>query len=135
VLAEQARRSVSDPETVDALNRLKEMSYETKELLESGRIDDVGMLLHRAWEWKRHLNSQVSTPTIDRVYGLARQAGALGGKIAGAGLAGTLMVYCPLDAQDEVRRTLATQGWRERSVGFEYDGATLCAEVGSTAQV
>lgn len=135
VLAEQARRSASDPETVDALNRLKEMSYETKELLEAGKLDEIGRLLHRAWESKQYLNSQVSTPTIDRVYSLARQAGALGGKIAGAGLAGTLMVYCPPETQDEVRRTLATQGWRERAVGFDFEGATLCAEVGTPAQV
>jgi D-glycero-alpha-D-manno-heptose-7-phosphate kinase len=135
VLAEQARRSVSDPETVDALNRLKEMSYEMRELLEKDRLDDLGHMLHRAWEAKRYLNSQVSTPAIDRVYSLARQAGALGGKLAGAGLAGTLMLYCPPDAQDEVRRTLATQGWRERAVGFDWEGAALCAEVGAPATV
>jgi D-glycero-alpha-D-manno-heptose-7-phosphate kinase len=130
VLAEQARRSASDPETVDALHRLKEMSYEMREMLESGKLDDVGALLHRAWESKRYLNSQVSTPTIDRVYSLARQAGALGGKLAGAGLAGTLMLFCPPEAQEEVRQTLASQGWRQRSMGFDWEGATMCAEVG-----
>ena len=131
VLAEQARRSVADPETVDALGRLKEMAYEMRDVLEAGRLDDVGELLNRAWESKRYLNSQVSTPMIDRCYSLAREAGALGGKLAGAGLAGTLMLYCPASSQDEVRRTLATQGWRERPVGFDWEGAALCAEVGT----
>lgn len=130
VLAEQARRSSSDPETIDALNRLKEMSYEMREVLEGGRLGEVGSLLNRAWEAKRFLNSQVSTPMIDRVYALAREAGALGGKLAGAGLAGTLVLYCPPEVQDEVRRTLASQGWRERPVGLDWEGAALCAEVG-----
>jgi D-glycero-alpha-D-manno-heptose-7-phosphate kinase len=130
VLAEQARRSVSDPETIEALGRLKEMAYETRELLDIGDYDSVGRLLDRAWDSKRLLNSQVSTPMIDRVYALARQAGALGGKLAGAGLAGTLLLYCPPEKQDEVRRTLATQGWRERRVGLDWEGAALCAEVG-----
>jgi D-glycero-alpha-D-manno-heptose-7-phosphate kinase len=131
VLAEQARRSASDPETVEALGRLKDMSYEMRELLEQNRLDEVGYLLHRAWEAKRFLNSQVSTPMIDRVYALALESGALGGKLAGAGLAGTLMLYVPPEDQNEVRRTLATQGWRERPVGFDWEGAALCAEIGA----
>jgi D-glycero-alpha-D-manno-heptose-7-phosphate kinase len=135
VLAEQARRSASDPETVDALNRLKEMSFEMRDVLESGKLDAVGELLHRAWVAKRYLNSQVSTPAIDRVYALAREAGALGGKLIGAGLAGNLMLFGPPEAQDEIRRTLATQGWRERPVGFDWEGAALCAEVGTSASV
>lgn len=130
-LQEQARRSVSDPETVDALNRLKDMAHEMREVLETGQLDRVGTLLHDGWEAKQHLNSLVSTPEIARVYALARRAGAVGGKLAGAGLAGTLVLYCPEEHQQEVRLTLATQGWRERTVAIEWQGATLCADIGA----
>ncbi|MFA5891003.1 MAG: hypothetical protein WDA27_08655 [Actinomycetota bacterium] len=130
-LQEQARRSASDPDTVDALHRLKDMAYEMCEVLERGDVDDVGAMLHRAWEAKQHLNSQVSTPEIARVYGLARSAGATGGKLAGAGLTGTLVLYCPEGQQQDVRRMLATQGWRERRMRIDWEGAALAATVGA----
>ena len=130
-LQEQARRSASDPETVHALDRLKDMAYRTREALEAGRVDEVGEILHEAWEAKQHLNSQVSTPEIARVYALARRAGATGGKLGGAGLAGTLVLYCPEERQEEVRLTLASQGWRQRKMGFDHEGVTPCADVGA----
>lgn len=130
VLAEQARRSSSDPETVSALHELKDYAYAAKDLLLAGEADAMGQLLHGAWEAKRHLNSQTHTPEIDRVYGLARDAGAIGGKLAGAGLVGTLVLYCHDESQDEVRRTLASQGWRERKVSIDWGGASLCANIG-----
>lgn len=130
VLAEQARRSSSDPETVAALHELKDYAYAAKDLLLAGEADAMGQLLHGAWEAKRHLNSQTHTPEIDRVYGLARDAGAIGGKLAGAGLVGTLVLYCHDESQDEVRRTLASQGWRERKVSIDWGGASLCANIG-----
>lgn len=124
-LQEQARRTASDPETVAALNRLKAMAYEMREVLERGDVEAVGTILHEAWEAKQHLNSQVSTPEISRVYSLARKAGATGGKLAGAGQAGTLVLYCTEDQQDEVRMVMASQGWRERRFTIEDDGVTL----------
>ncbi|MGH2830105.1 MAG: GHMP kinase [Actinomycetota bacterium] len=130
VLAEQARRSGSDPETVQALHRLKELSHTARQTLLSGDPDDLGELLNEAWEAKRYLNSQVHTPEMDRVYSLARGAGAIGGKLAGAGLVGTLILYCREEDQEEVRRTLATQGWRERKVSIDWGGASLCANIG-----
>ncbi len=130
VLAEQARRSLSDPETVTALHRIKELAYAARDLLSADEPDAMGQLLHEAWECKRHLNSQTHTPEIDRVYALARDAGAIGGKLAGAGLVGTIMLYCPEESQDEVRRTLASQGWRERKVSIDWGGASLCANIG-----
>jgi len=135
ILAEQARRSATDPSTIAALGHLKSMAYELRELLEAGRLDDAGALLDRGWQQKRLLNSQSTTGSIDRIYVLARDAGAQGGKLLGAGLAGAMMLFCAEGAQDEVRRTLATQGWRERPAAFDWDGATLCAEIGSTASV
>ena len=130
-LQEQARRSASDPDTVDALHRLKDMAYEMCEVLEHGELDRVGSMLHLAWEAKQHLNSQVGTPEISRVYGLARSAGASGGKLAGAGLAGTLVLYSPEEQQQDVRRMLATQGWRERRMRIDWEGAAHIAAVGA----
>lgn len=129
VLAEQARRSGSDPETVGALHQLKDYAYAARDLLLAGEVDAMGQLLHGAWEQKRHLNSQTHTPEIDRVYALAREAGATGGKLAGAGLVGTIALYCQVEHQDEVRQALGSQGWRERKVSIDWGGASLCANI------
>jgi D-glycero-alpha-D-manno-heptose-7-phosphate kinase len=129
-LTEQARRSTSDPDTVRALNELKDMAYVMRETLEKGDLNRVGALLDQGWQAKQHLNSQVSTPSINRVYALARRAGATGGKLSGAGLGGTIVLYCPEERQDEVRLVMASQGWRERSVKFDREGAAPVPEVG-----
>jgi len=129
-LQEQARRSASDPDTVSALDRLKAMAFEMREVLESGAVELVGDLLHEAWEAKQHLNSQVATPEITRLYTLARRAGAVGGKLAGAGQAGTLVLFCPEEHQDEVRMVMASQGWRERRYEMDAEGVTSGRPVG-----
>lgn len=130
-LQEQARRSESDPDTMRALDHLKDMAFEMRDVLERGDLDRVGSLLDRAWQHKQHLNSSVATPELARVYALARRAGAAGGKLAGAGMGGTLVLYCREEHHDEVRRTLASQGWRQRAMSIDWEGAVLCADVGA----
>lgn len=129
-LTEQARRSASDPDTVRALGQLKDMAHEMHETLERGDLNNVAAMLDRSWTAKQHLNSSVSTPSINRVYALAQNAGATGGKLSGAGAGGTLVLYCVEERQDDVRLALASQGWRERKVRFERDGAAALPEVG-----
>ncbi len=51
----------------------------------AGRIDDVGRALHDGWRIKRELADTISNQDIDRLYSLALEAGALGGKVVGAG--------------------------------------------------
>lgn len=130
-LQEQARRSSTDPDTVGALNQLKGMAFEMRAVLEAGDLERVGQILHDSWLAKQHLNSSLSEPEITRAYALARSAGALGGKLAGAGVAGTLVLYCPEEHQQDVRMTLATQGWRERQIRIDWEGTTLCADIGA----
>ncbi|MCL0057473.1 hypothetical protein M1N05_00185, partial [Dehalococcoidales bacterium] len=60
---------------------------------------------------------------IDEIYEAARKAGAIGGKITGAGGGGFLLLYCPKHRQDEVRRTL--KGLRELPFRFEQDGSKV----------
>ena len=56
-----------------------------QEILSGGRIEDFGRLLDEAWQIKRSLSSAVTTSAVDEAYTLARGAGALGGKLLGAG--------------------------------------------------
>jgi len=88
------------------LREMKKMAVTGRSLLEQGQIDRFGSLLHEAWLLKKQLASKVSNPAIDELYDRAVGAGALGGKITGAGGGGFLMLYCPRERQDAVRSAL-----------------------------
>lgn len=70
-------------------------------------ICDFGQLLHEAWMVKRKLSKHVSNPTVDDLYARARQAGAIGGKITGAGGGGFLLLFVHPSNQNQVREALA----------------------------
>jgi len=72
-----------------------------------GDLADFGRLLHESWMLKRSLSSRVSTPEIDAMYETARRAGAIGGKITGAGGGGFLLLYVEPDRQPSVRKALS----------------------------
>ena len=81
-------------------------AVQARQQLYEGRLDDFGLLLHEAWLLKKQLATKISTDVIDELYDTAIAAGALGGKIAGAGGGGFLMLYCPRERQDAVREAL-----------------------------
>jgi D-glycero-alpha-D-manno-heptose-7-phosphate kinase len=69
-------------------------------------LDDFGRLLHEQWMIKRGMSSKVTTGVIDQMYEAGRKAGALGGKLLGAGGGGFLLLYVPDERQAAVRETL-----------------------------
>jgi D-glycero-alpha-D-manno-heptose-7-phosphate kinase len=92
----------------DALRRMRGTVDEALDILAgSGSLDGFGRLLHEGWMLKRSLASDVTSAFIDRVYEQAIQAGALGGKLLGAGGTGFMIFYAPPDKQPAVRRALA----------------------------
>lgn len=78
-----------------------------RDSLIAGRFDDVGYALHEGWMLKRKMASRISDSEIDETYDRAIHAGALGGKIAGAGGGGFLLLYVPPMHQERVRSTLS----------------------------
>lgn len=86
-------------------------------------LSEFGALLHQSWCLKRTLSTKVSTPQIDRWYDRARAAGAVGGKLLGAGAGGFMLLLVPPDRQDEVRR--AVPDMRPVTFGFEDEGSRL----------
>lgn len=77
-------------------------------LTQGNSLSDFGRLLHESWMIKRSLSSCVSTPAIDDMYETARKAGALGGKITGAGGGGFLLLFVEPDRQAAVRKALSS---------------------------
>jgi len=105
VLTDLDQAARSEEETKRYLGQLRDLALELYEELGKGDPDVLGDFLHRGWEVKRELGG-VTTPEIDAWYEKARQAGARGGKLLGAGGGGFLLFYVPRDRQPAVRRTL-----------------------------
>lgn len=76
-------------------------------LSDSGNIRQFGELLHESWMYKRSLSKQVSTHEIDQIYERALQAGAIGGKLIGAGGGGFMMLFVAPEQQPAVRAALS----------------------------
>lgn len=105
------------------LRSMKEMAYTARNELCAGNIDAIGHLLHEYWQLKKHLSSNISNGVIDEWYQAAREAGALGGKITGAGGGGFLLLYCPLEKREAVRAALSHL--RELPFQLEPDGSKV----------
>ena len=90
-----------------SLQRMQEMVPQAVGLLRSGDLDGFGRLLHESWSLKRALTGSISTSSIDRIYDDAIRAGALGGKLMGAGGAGFMVFVVPPEHQIRVREALS----------------------------
>ncbi len=92
-------------------NELKTMSAMVDEAIQilqnpATSIDEFGKLLHQSWLYKRGLSDKISTPEIDNIYSDAMSAGAIGGKILGAGGGGFLLLFVKPECQPQVRKRL-----------------------------
>ena len=89
-------------------NRIREMVDEAIAILADSRIciDEFGRLLDQGWKYKRSLSDRVSTPEIDYIYDEAMRAGAIGGKILGAGGGGFMLLFAKPEKHAEIRERL-----------------------------
>ncbi len=106
------------------LHFIKELGMEIVKALEGGNIRRFGALLDAHWQYKRRLSDKVSSDEIDRWYQEARYAGAIGGKIMGAGGGGFMVFCCPGD-KAELRELMKKEGLLEMHVRFDMEGAKV----------
>lgn len=126
VLEGQSKAIAEDEGQVfQAMREIKSIGYRVKEALEAGDLCRFGELLHHHWETKKLLSGRVSSPQIDRWYDLARQNGALGGKIMGAGGGGFFMFYCNHNDKSHLRQALADEGLREMRYAIDLEGSKV----------
>ena len=120
ILKEQ-KANINDRQ--ETLHKLKTMAYTAREALEASNIELLGDLLHQSWLTKQQLATSISNDAINEMYAAARKAGAIGGKITGAGGGGFLLLYCPFEKQNAVRATL--HGLQELPFTLERDGTKV----------
>ncbi len=108
---------------LDVLQRIKRHANLVRSALESGEIDMVGDILKETWEEKKRVVDGISNSKIDVMYQKAIQAGAVGGKICGAGAGGFLLIYVPRELQNKVRKALSA--YRELPFFLEPHGSKI----------
>jgi D-glycero-alpha-D-manno-heptose-7-phosphate kinase len=128
VLKEQAKTIVENKDAaVQRMHRIKQLGHETKRILLAGEIDTYGEMLHEHWTNKRKLASNMADGAIDDHYEAARKAGAIGGKLMGAGGGGFFMFYVRAAERRRVHDSLAARGLRPMRFRFDFDGARIMA--------
>jgi D-glycero-alpha-D-manno-heptose-7-phosphate kinase len=120
ILTEQQRRT---PDNLHVLDKMVELAENLRDALTDNDLTRFGNILHEGWVLKQKLASKITNPVIDGYYELARNAGAIGGKVLGSAGGGFLLLYCEEPDQNRVREALAEL--REVSFDFEPEGSRI----------
>ena len=127
ILKEQDDKSKqSNKEMTDNLHFVKELGRQSKDALEAGDLHTFGDLMNVHWEHKKKRSANMSNPKINDWYDIARQNGAVGGKLIGAGGGGFLMFY----AEDKMRlrKAMREAGLQEVRFRFDFEGTTVVTQ-------
>jgi D-glycero-alpha-D-manno-heptose-7-phosphate kinase len=125
VLRHAKRRIGSNGHVKASVDQLVWLSTELRCQLLRNETAQLGHLLDRAWELKKRMASSVTNGSLDDYYRKAREAGAEGGKILGAGAGGCLLVCVPSRHQARVRRVLTRAGLTEIPFAMEREGSKI----------
>lgn len=123
ILEKQSRAIESDPLKRKILERIAGLARTLNGELQGNRLDAVGEILHENWMLKKELAPNVSNPQIDLWYEQAREAGAEGGKLLGAGGGGFLMFYAQPERHETIARAL--EGLRRMDFRLEPRGSRI----------
>lgn len=123
VIEDQVRRyEASEDDTVAGLHAQKQLAIVMKDALLRADLVRFGELLDDAWRAKRAMSPQIPSTFIDRAYETAKEAGAIGGKVTGAGGGGYMVFYCRYDRKHHVARALQEAGLEIHDFAFDHRG-------------
>jgi len=114
-------------DVVDSMHFIKDLGSQILEAVEAGNLDEVGKKFHEHWQYKKRISSQMSNPQFDRIYDAARENGALGGKISGAGGGGFFTFYVPQN-QRGFREKMREFNLREMRYHFDLEGTKVLTD-------
>lgn len=121
ILAAQDKEKV-----LELKHKTKAIGLEVYKAFQNGDLDRFGSLMDEHWRVKKSMSSQMANRRFDEIYEAAKNAGALGGKILGAGGGGYFLFYCPSQkSKESVRAALSGYGLREMDFSIDYKGARV----------
>lgn len=117
-IQKETKSALDDAKKRLFLDKILELVDEAQDVLENSKrdLDDFGRLLDETWNLKKNLSNSISNSSIDLIYEKAKKAGALGGKLLGAGGGGFLVFYVPKEKQEKVREAVQLM-----EVPFEFE--------------
>ena len=109
-----------------ALDESKRIAVDMAKALGSGDIDEAGRLLHTSWQYKKQFSSKITNPLIDAMYNKAIEAGAIGGKVSGAGGGGFMFFICDCNSKYNVAKAITDANKKAivKDFMFEPGGVT-----------
>ncbi len=117
------KKVTGEKEKFELLTKMCNIAAEMRTALHDGEVQRFGELLHKGWELKKNVVGGISNQVIDEMYAKARKAGAVGGKICGAGGGGFVLIYAPEEKMEKVREAL--KGHKELRFKFSQEGSKI----------
>ena len=125
IITEQVNNVNSKNEkSIEAMHQLKDQARMMKEALLKGRLNEFGEILDYGFQQKRLMAANISNSRIEEIYEAAKNAGATGGKISGAGGGGFMIFYCPGNTNYAVKDALLKFGGEVKKYSFIKYGLT-----------
>jgi len=129
ILTEQSKGVEEDNKSVvESMHYIKEIGQEILEAVEGDNIDEVGRLFDAHWQHKKKISSKITNSEFDRIYEIAKENGALGGKISGAGGGGFFTFYVP-EHHAQLRNAMEKEGLREMRYRFDFEGTKVLVDI------
>jgi len=116
------KENIKQEDKYKNIKKMVELAKEMKDVLNKGYIKNFGEILHKGWVFKKELVDNISNPMLDEYYKKALKAGAVGGKLLGAGGGGFFLFYCEPEYQNAVRKAV---NLRELKFKFENEGSKI----------
>ncbi|MGQ9730268.1 MAG: GHMP family kinase ATP-binding protein [Candidatus Zipacnadales bacterium] len=99
-----------DAQVIDALSGMSDCAEAMRRALLRSQLDEMGPLLEQTWLLHKKLHADVTNERLERLYEVAHNTGALGGRVCGAGGGGTMIFFCAQNAEYDVKQALREQG-------------------------
>ena len=123
ILTEQQENTINDVDKFNILRKMRNLADELRSKLQTGNIKAIGEMLHKGWLLKKELASGITSNIIDSYYERGMSAGAVGGKLLGAGGGGFLLFYCEKLKQADLINELAEL--KPFKFGFDMQGTRV----------
>ena len=109
---------------MESMHYIKDIGYKILEAVESGNITDVGLMFDEHWQYKKKISTKMTSPHFDKIYEIAKENGALGGKLSGAGGGGFFLFYVE-ENHTRFREVMKSLELREMRYRFDFEGTKV----------